>query len=83
MSKNKNKLIDHSLIHANKRVPLYMPGFFLQQGSFMDARLFLKQNDWPFPNSCKRVPLYKPGFFYKVPLLMHDCSLTQAKAFLN
>ena len=60
---NKNKTIDHSLIHANIRVPLYMPGFFLQQGSFIDARLFLKQNDWPFPNSCKRVPLYKPGFF--------------------
>ena len=36
---------------------------FLQQGSFIDARLFLKQNDWPFPNSCKRVPLYKPGVF--------------------
>ena len=24
----KNKLINHSLIHANKRVPLYMPGYF-------------------------------------------------------
>ena len=25
---NKNKLIDHSLIHANTCAPLYMPGFF-------------------------------------------------------
>ena len=27
-SNSKNKMIDHSLIHANKSGPLYMPGFF-------------------------------------------------------
>ena len=54
-----------------KRVPLYKTGFFYN-------------NKKSSPNWCKRVPSYKTGFFYnKVPLLMHDCPLTNAEASLN
>ena len=45
---------------------------------------FFYNNKKSSPNWCKRVPSYKTVFFYnKVPLLMHDCPLTNAEASLN